>query len=551
MTLDAGTEKRFVALVAKSTKRAERELRGTPLEVLRTLLGEGRNDEVVAMFSEVVARNALLERLVAQSRATKNSGEHISAEQLDIFLQALRAQAGSELTAASEQLQKTAEANGDRGDEDKSGKDKPIKQPPMRRPPPAGLRRVDNPISVPEAERPCPLCGGSRRCITHETTEVIDLIPAEVIVRLDRREVLACDACDGAMTRAPMGDKVVEGGYYGSGLVAEMVVDKYRDSLPLHRIGQRFEGRGLSIPSASMSDQIQWATDLLAPIRRGAIAAVLGAIVMHVDGTNLPVRDKETGHQVELGALWGYVGDKDHALYLFTSTGMKRGQLPGELGPEDFLMLRKGLVCADASNLFDKSFSRDDLIEVGCNMHARRYFVKALEAGDMRAAVPIKAFQALYEIEAVVRDADVDSRVAARRARSRPIYDELLRWGDLHRPLEPPTSKFGAALRYLDNHHVALTRFLDDGRLPVDNGIVERLHRRPAIGRRNFLFAGSFAGANRAAIAYTVLGCCQLANVDPVDYLRDVLPKLARGGVSTREAIALLPANWKTTRPAG
>ncbi|MDX2026983.1 IS66 family transposase [Microcella sp.] len=518
------------------------ELRGEPLEVLRTLLADHPNvDQALAIVDQLVARNAQLERLLALSRSRSGSkSERTPSEQLDIFLDVLRRHAQSDLKTATEALEKAADENAGR-----PVPEKPAKQPPVRRPAPAHLRRVDNPLKVPEAERPCPGCGGARRCIATETTEVIELIPAEIVVRLDQREVLACDACDGHVVRAPMGDKVVAGGAYGSALVAQMIVDKYRDGLPLHRTGERLAGLGLEMPSATMSDQILWGTDLLRPLERAATACVLTSSVMHVDGTSIPVRDKETGHQVQLGALWCYAGD-GLAMYLYTSTGRKVGARVGELGPEQVLLLRQGPVCADASNLFDESFKRDDLIEIGCNMHARRYFVKALEAGDARAAIVLKAYKTIYDVEESVTDANPADRLAARRTRSRPVYEQLLEWVDQHRPVEPPASKLGEAMRYLHNHRIALTRFLDDGTLPIDNGIVERLHRRPAIVRRNMLFAGSHDGARRAAVAFTILACCALADVDPLAYLRDVLPKIARSsGLSHHEARALLPDAWK------
>jgi transposase len=173
--------------------------------------------------------------------------------------------------------------------------------------------------------------------------------------------------------------------------------------------------------------------------------------------------------------------------------------------------------------------------------------VKALEAGDARAAVPIAAFRALYDVEDAAREVDLVDRLALRQRRSRPVYDELLAWGDAHHALEPPNSMMGAALRYLDNHRIALTRFLDDGLLPIDNGIVERLHRRPAVGRRNYLFAGSHAGAERAAVAYSICGTCALLDINPVVYLADVLPRMARG-VSDDELPKLVPAAWKAAR---
>jgi transposase len=521
---------------------SESELRGAPLDVVRELLGEGRTEDVLAVVAALVSRNRELEMLLAKMRESRNRGEHISAEQLALFTKLLREQSGGDLSEADRKLAEAAEQNGGRP-EPKA----PPKQPPVRRALPANLRRVKNPIPVPEAERPCPQCGEQRACIAHETTEVAELIPAEVIVRQDIREVLACRACDAEVVRAPMGDKVIAGGAYGSYLVSDLVVGKYWDSLPLNRQAQQLERLGLSMPSSSMADQITWATDLLRPIYSRLQIAVLLAAVMHVDATSIPVRDCDSPRGIHVGSLWGYVGDTTCAAYLYTSTGKKLGQREGEMGPEQFLALRKGPVVADAANLFDASFESGERVEVGCNMHGRRYFVKALDAGDVRAATPIAAFRALYDVEDAVRSASNEERHAERQRRSKPVYDELLRWVDAHRPHEPPNSLLGAALRYIDNHRVALTRFLDDGALPIDNGIVERLHRRPAVGRRNYLFAGSHAGAERAAIAYSVCATCSLLGINPVEYLADVLPRLARG-VSEQELVSLTPAAWKAAR---
>lgn len=395
------------------------------------------------------------------------------------------------------------------------------------------------------------MCGSDRKCVFHETTEVMNLIPAEVIVRLDQREILACDTCDAEMVRAPMGDKVVSGGAYGSGLVAHLVVDKYKRGLPLYRQGEELASLGLPMPSSSMANQIMWATDLLRPLHRALVASVLGAFVMHVDATSLPVRDKDGPKGIRLGALWGYVGvtgDERRAVYLYTSTGKKLAQRPGEIGPEDLLTRRRGFVVADAANLFDASFNAGACIEVGCNMHARRYFVKALDAKDMRAAAPLAAFRALYAVEDTVKDASPERRLEERQTRSKPVYDELIAWGKTYQPGEPPGSLLGKAIQYLLNHQIALMRFLSDGNLPIDNGIVERLHRMPALTRKAFLFAGSHAGGDRAAIAYSIIASCDLAGVNPEEYLAELLPQLARDGVVLADVPALLPAAWKKAR---
>jgi transposase len=530
---------------AQPIKSESRELRGDVLKVLSELLAEGRHEEVLALFTKLVSRNRELELLLHKQREGKNRGEGVSSAQLELFLQALRTSCPEALAEANRALEEAAGKHGGRPE-----RTKPQKQPPVRRKPSQRLRRVDNPLRVPEAERPCPTCGAERKCVTHEITEVIDLIPAEVIVRRDIREVLACDSCDAEMVRAPLGDKVIEAGAYGSRLVADLVVGKYRDGLPLFRKGQILERLGLSMPSSSMSDQITWATDLLRPIWRALIQVVLRAIVMHVDSTSLLVRDRDGPKGITTGALWGYVGDVDAAVYLYTSTAKKLGQLKGEIGPEELLAQREGPVVADAANLFDKSFQDKKRVEVGCNMHARRYFVKALEAGDARAAVPLSVFKTLYDVEDAARDLHPESRLKERQRRTRPVYDQLLDWARTYKPVEPPSSLLGKAIQYLLNHHVALTRFLDDGRLPADNGIVERLHRRPAITRRNFLFAGSHAAGERAAIAYSILCTCDLLDINPVEYLADVLPRLARGVVVARDIPPMLPAAWKAARAA-
>lgn len=528
---------------------AKGELQGDVLKVLKELLTGRRDDEVIALVTKLVARNGELELLLAKLRERRNKGEHLAPGQLDLFLAELEKQmpAGS-LAEANKKLEEAAKNNGGRPE-----KPKPTKQPAVRRPLPPGLPRVENRILVPQSERPCPRCGGERKCVCFETTPVLELIPAKVIVRLDMREILACNDCDAEMQRAPMGDKVVTGGVYGSRLVATLVVDKYKFGLPLYRQGEKFESLGLLIPSSSMGDQIRWATDLLRPIWRGLIGAVCGAHVMHVDATSLPVRDKDSPKGIVFGSLWGYVGDATHAVYLYTSTGKRFGQRAGEIGPAQLLQMRdekgKRFVVADAASIFDKIFLTTKLIEIGCNMHGRRYFIKASEAGDRRAAAPLAAFTALYDVEACVHDASPEQRLAERQRRSKPVYDELITWGLAYQPDEPPSSALGKAIQYLLNHRVALTRFLDDGTLPIDNGIVERLHRIPAITRMNYLFAGSHTGAERAAIAYSIIGSCELLDIDPVEYLADVLPRLARDGIILAEDVpALLPAAWKKAR---
>ncbi len=532
----------MASLSAKKSarKKDKRTRRGSPVDVLRELWTEGQEDEAVDLVRKLVAKNNALElRLAEMLRRTKKN-EAISRDQLRLALDELASESDAALETANTELRDASDV-----DQDKPAKKKNPRQPRHRTPAPAELRRIDNPISVPAPERPCPVCGKERDCIGHDVTEVIELIPAEVMVRLDQREKLACKDCEGELVRAPRGDKIVSGGKFGCNLVATLLVDKYRDGLPLHRQKRRFAQMGLPVAVSTLADQVTWATDLLRPLWRAASVVVLASSVMQLDGTGLAVRDTNHPRKKKMGSLWGYIGDET-ALYLYMPTGKKCGQRPGELGPEDMLSLRDGFAVADGSNLFDASFKRPELIECGCNMHARRYFKKALDVGDERMALALAAFQKLYEIEEEIRGKPPDEKLAVRRRESVIVYDKLVAWCQVHQPHEPPSTASGAAFRYLLNQQEPLRRFLDHGEVPMDNGAVERLHIRVALTRKNFLFAGSDAGAERAAIAYTILGSCALANVAPVDYLADVLPQLA-SGIRLRDAPQLLPVAWEAT----
>lgn len=536
------------------------ELRGSVLDVVRALRADNDWEAVLSLVGKLVAENAeMAQRLARVARRFKTS-ERIGKAQLVLFLDALERDEGKPDADADETLgpdeadeadAKLRDASGIDADDDLTQrKTRPPRQPPVRTPPPAHLRRVDNPLRVPPAQRACPRCGGERACIGHDVTEVIELVPAEVIVRRDCREKLACAACEGALVRGPVGEKVIDGGKLGLALVASLLVEKYVDGLPLHRQRERLRRLGIDLAVSTLADQVTWCTDLLRPLWRAALSAVLAARVMHLDGTGLDVLAPKDQGGKKRGALWGYVGvdaDEIVAAYLYLSTGKATGQQPGELGPQDMLELRDGLTVADAAGVFDRSFARPELIECGCNMHARRYFVKALDAGDQRSALAIAAYKKLYKIEDELRDLAPDEKLRRRIERSKPVWDELRAWCRVRKKYEPPSSALAVALRYFTNHQVALGRFLDYGEVPMDNGLVERLHVRTALTRKNYLFAGSDSGGERAAIAYTILGSCRLAGVDPIEYLRDVLPRLT-GKVRLLDLPALLPARWAAAR---
>jgi transposase len=508
---------------------------------LRELLAEGHTDAVMKIITQLLARNAELELKLAGKRAEFKSTEAVSTEQLLLQLKSHPDATDEQLAEADAKLAKLVTPV-----PAEPLTPQPPKAPRVRKPFPASLPRQQTVIRVPDDQRACPSCGAERTCIGHDISELLELIPAQLFVRQNLRELLVCKPCDSAPIRAPTGDNVVSGGRFGQSLVAQLLVDKYRDGLPLHRQRERFERIGFEIAVSSLMDQVKWSAELLKPLQEALLRQVLESEVMQLDATGLDVL-KEGRGDPKLGSVWAYVGrtaGKLRVACLYTATGKAVGQREGERGPADVLAKREGLVLADAAGVFDASFKREGIIECGCNAHARRYFVRALDAGDERAALPIAAFKKLYEVEAEFWGRAPAEVLAARRERSKPVYDELLAWLAAHKPHEPPASLMGKALQYLHNHQLALRRFLDDGRIPIDNNDTERVQIRTALTRKNFLFAGSDAGAERAAIIWSVLASCIAAGVEPVAYLRDVLPKLARR-VRIKDVPDLLPQAWK------
>jgi transposase len=536
------------------------ELTGPALEVLPKLLAQGRIEEVLAAFRALLARNEQLERQVAAlGRRGMKANEGVSTDQMLLFLDELKKQQNAEAERDAELVAKEqdellrvrAEAAAERARQKALAEAATPKPSALKKPLPAELPRRENVIEVPEAQRACPGCGDERAVIGHDVSEVLEMIPAQLYVRRDKREKRACRTCEAGVVRAPRGDKIVAGGQLGCSVGAQIVSDKYDLGLPLHRQRRTFKRMGMKLSTSTLADQVKWATELLRPLWLEAIDQVLAAKVMHLDGSGLDVLDREHPKGKRRGTLWSTSGASatkpEVAAYFYASTKKANGQRSGEYGPSDILAQRTGIIVVDMDTLFVEQCKREDLIDCGCNMHARRYFVKALDSGDTRAALVIGAFKALYQVEDEVRDASEAERFAARREHSTPCYDDIVSWCRAYERDTPPKTPLGRAIRYLLKHQLALRRFESDGAIPIDNMAAEHNFVSVALTRKNFLFAGSDAGGERAAIAYTILRCCRLAGVDPVEYLTDVLTVLSRK-IRRVDVPILMPVQWAQNR---
>lgn len=351
----------------------------------------------------------------------------------------------------------------------------------------------------------------------------------------------ACGGCkDGVQTAEPAGARIIERSEAGASLLAHAVVSKFADHLPLTRLAKIYERAGVDIPISTLADWMGATADLLEPVVEALAERVLKATVVRTDATGMKVLDRTLTANVTRGSIWCYLGDSLDVVYRYAETGQ------AAVGPWEFLKDRKGYVQADASNAFDRLFNGKvaKATEVGCWGHARRGWFTIKDV-DLRASYPLKIVSHLYRVETLAdeRGLDPPARARLRRERSGPELDKLKRWIMQTQQNEPPKSSMSSANGYVLNQWDALTRFLEDGSLALDNNLTEQQMRAVAMGRRNFLFCGSHDGARRATVLYSLVRTCALRKVAPLPYLIDVLKKLAAGWPKSRIE-ELLPGAW-------
>lgn len=512
------------------------------------VLNEQGKDEALAvvrgMLEALVRKNSELEldRLRLIRKHLGQTSERVSEHQLSLMLEQLAPEErpadaivpSGDITPIDDDAETgTAKTKGKHG----------------RKPLPSTLRRLDIEHAVPTDERVCSICGADKTCIGHVTSEVLQFKPAEFFVEVHKREKLACDAHpDEGVVIAEAPAKVIEKGRPGASVLARVVVGKYEDHEPLHRMRKMFSRLGIDVPVSTLADWVGACATILSPIASLIRELVLKGYVLQGDDTGLKVLDDKAPGGAKRGHLWFYVADEVHCAVVYTPDWTKQG-------PGLFLAMRRGgYLVADAYKGWDHLYTReqDPLVEAGCWAHGRRPFVEIAERGEPRAAVMLHHIKKLYEVERDATDArDAPSeRLTRRRERSKPVIDDIANWCAQIREREPPKSALASAVGYVLNQWDALTRFLDDGALPLDNTLVERALRGVAQGRKNYLFAGSDEGAIRAATIYTCMASCKLNGVEPTAWLADVIAKIQTEQWPHGRLRELVPDEWRKTAPA-
>jgi len=513
------------------------------LDDLQTLPDDpSKLKEIVgALAGELKSRDILIEKLQHQLAGHKRHRFGSSSEGLDQLQMRF---AEDEAIAAAAVEQSTPS--------DKE--DKPKRQH-NRKPLPEHLERHDMELSPGDA---CGHCGGTLRTLGEDVTEELEYIPGRFVVNRIVRPRRACKCCE-AITQAPLPSRPIEKGRPGPGLLAHVLVSKYADHLPLYRQSQIFARDGVDLERSTLADWVGRSTALLEPLADAIGRHVRAGPALFADDT--PVKMLAPAEKkARTARVWAYVRDERPwagpsppcVWYRFTID--RKGE-----HPIDHLSEYKDWVHADGYAGFNGLFGHDKADEMACVAHVRRKFVdvykaqggppsRACKGMPCRATIAeeaIKRIAALYGVEKQARGKSPTERVALRQTQAQPLFDELEQWLDAQLPKISGKTPLAQAIRYALNRLPKARAYLENGVLELDNNTVERAMKPVALGRKNWLFAGSRGGGKAMAIAFTCIETAKLNNVDPQAWLTWVLERIADHKITKIDE--LLPWNWKTT----
>ncbi len=412
---------------------------------------------------------------------------------------------------------------------------------------PSHLPRYEVLIDV--ASRDCPCCGGDLHPIGELRSEQLDIVPAQLRVRVIRRPRYACRRCEGAVVVAPAPERPIDAGMATEALVVHVLVSKFADALPLYRQSKILARQGIDLDRSTLANWVGRACWWLTPLYELLLGTAMSSDKLFADDTALPVLDPGRG-RTRTGRLWCYAVDDrpwagpGHPIAAYVYSEDRRNARPA-----GHLAAFRGVLQVDGYDGFKRLAGdrTDASVRLAfCWTHMRRPFFEfhANTQSPLAAAV-LGEIARLYAIEAEIRGQPAERRWQVRQERSRPIVEALHAWLEDHAGRVSAVSDLLKAIRYALRHWSGLRAFLDDGRIEMDTNVVERAIRPHTLTRKNALFAGSDGGAQRWAIAMTLIQTAKLSGVNPQAWLTDVLERIVSRQVTVNALQALLPWNWQ------
>ena len=397
-------------------------------------------------------------------------------------------------------------------------------------------------LDLSPQEKVCNCCGRSKDRIGEDITRILEHVPSKLEVHEHARPKYACRYCKDGVSSPPPPQRPIVRGIAGPGLIAQIVVSKFGDHLPLYRLEDIFVRHGLHIARSTLCDWVSAAAELLQPLYDLQRQLVVQCPVMWTDDT--PVKVLVGGDEgSRQGRFWTYVGDDQHpySVYDFTMSRSRDG-------PQEFLQNFRGYLHADAYAGYDAIYhgSNREIIEVACWAHARRKFFDARSNYPREAHQVLEWIQQLYDIEDRAHPLPATARGDLRRLKADQVLDKLEAYLATTHSKILPKSAMAKAMNYARNQWEALRCYTKDGRLTIDNNVSERALRHQAIGRKNWLFLGSQNAGPRAAVLYTVLAGAKRHRIEPWAYVRELLMRLHADDAQLEE---MLPDRWATKHP--
>ena len=410
-----------------------------------------------------------------------------------------------------------------------------------RRPIPDHIPRRDVLHDVPEEERTCG-CGREKAKIGEDTAEQLDYEPGKLLVLRHIYPKYACSCCKDGVTQEPRVAGPIAGGLAGPGLASYVIVSKFAVHIPLYRQQDELARAGVFLSRSTLCDWIAQSAVLFRPLVNSMLTRVLLSHVINADETPVPVLDPSRD-STRKSYLWTYLGDSGHPFTVFDYRDSRNRD-----GPTEILKNYRGYLQTDAYTCYDSVVlkSKGLIIPVGCWAHARREFFDARANQPREAHYALSLIGQLYDVEEEFRKSTADERLAARKERSMPVLDRFKSFLDEQGPGALPKSQYGKAIGYARNQWESLCRYVEDGRLGIDNNISERTLRVAAIGRKNWLFFGSDRGGETAATCLSILASAKRHLIEPFAYVRALLVALAADDVDLE---SLLPDTWIKAHP--
>jgi transposase len=390
---------------------------------------------------------------------------------------------------------------------------------------PAHLPRIELVVDI--EDHTCPCCRNALHRIGEDCSERLDIIPAQMRVLVVRRPKYACRACQEVVVQAPAPARLIEGGLPTEATVAQVLVSKYADHLPLYRQAQIYARQGITLDRSTLADWVGRAAFMLRPVHERLLMRLKTSTKLFADETTAPVLDPGRG-RTKTGQLWAYARD-DRSWCGSDPPGVAYVYAPDRKAERPITHLAgfKGILQVDGYGGYRALAERGDVQLAFCWAHVRRRFYELAVAGPAPiASEALKRIAELYAVETESRGRSADERRTHRQEKSRPILDKLEPWLRTKIGLISQKTKLAEAIRYTLSRWEGLTRFLDDGRIEIDSNVVERSIRPIALSRKNALFAGSDGGGEHWAIIASLIETCKLCGVEPHAYLEDVITRI-------------------------